>query len=222
MKSWYWRSLVLLILVGAVGALNLVPAEAPKAGTATQIYLDLVPQSKGTLPGLLVGGVPPNGSAWHELYPAYCGTYTQTGYIDNGDGVISACDGISLNGVPYHITWAGPTYFVTCSTSPGGPPLREVVYEPVQPNPTGNPICEVWHEVHPNFCREIHIDSWLDNGNGVLDVCDIVDVQNDPSLPPGQVAYYHIDRIGCNIIIEPVETPAEPSTWSKIKSLFGF
>jgi hypothetical protein len=78
----------------------------------------------------------------------------------------------------------------------------------------------VWHEVWPNFCNEIHIDSWLDNGDGRLSECDFVDTQNDPSAPPGTTVYYHIDRIGCDITVEPGPTPSKESTWSKIKRFF--
>jgi hypothetical protein len=213
--------LAMLAVILVSTTVMLVQPQEPQAGTTVQLYLDLAPTGKGAGgPTFQVGAIPPNCSTWHELYPSYCATHHQSSYDDNGDGVISPCDVIWLGGNPYHIVWVGPTYFVTCSPTPGGPPVREAVFEPTNPNPTGNPICEIWHEVYPNFCAEMHIDSWLDNGNGVLDECDFVDTQNDPGGPPGSVAYYHIDRIGCNIIVEPGPTPSEKSTWGKIKSRF--
>jgi len=208
------------VLVAAALTLALISASetAPAvAGTATQLHVELVQQGKAGGPTPLIGPIPPNGSSWHELYPAFCGTYTQDAYEDNGDGVVSACDRIRLGGVLYHIVWAGPTYWTTCSTTPGGPGST-VIFEPTQPSNGENPICQVWHEIYPDFCQQIHIDSWIDNGDGLLSVCDVVDVQDPTGLPP---RYYHIDRIECDITIEPVTVPVAPSTWSKVKSFIG-
>lgn len=219
MKKWFLVSVLTVLVFGAVLFLTAGPETAPAvAGTVSQLHVELV-QTGGPGGRLqpMVGGVPPNCSTWHELYPAFCGTYHQDDYEDNGDGVVSACDRIKLNGLVYHIVWAGPTYWTTCSPTPGGPGTT-VIFEPTQPATGENPICEIWHEVYPNFCQQIHIDSWLDNGDGHLTVCDVVDVQDPTGLPP---RYYHIDRIECDITIEPVIVPVKPSTWGKVKSFFG-
>lgn len=218
-----WLPVCLLVVVLLV-ALRVGDHGAGRDATAsaglTTLYLDLqaVPNQGGGH-GLLVSNtIPPNGSSWHELYPVYCGTWIQDGYTDNGDGVVSPCDIIRLSGIPYHVTWVGPTYFVTCSQTPGGPPVRTAAFEPVGNYPPGsNPICQVWHEVWPNFCQQIHIDSWHDNGNGVLDECDEVDTNSATGT-----LFYHIDRIGCNVVVEPVPvTPSERGSWSWIKGIFG-
>jgi hypothetical protein len=204
---------VALAAVAAVGLLLSPPAPVT-AGVASQLHLELV--APGAPDGLrgslspLTGPIPPAGSPWHELYPSFCGSYTQEGYSDNGDGVISACDIIRLSGVDYHIVWAGPTYWTTCQVGTGPP--TPVALEPTEPTSGGNPVCEVWHEVYPNFCQEIHIDNWDDNGDGVVSPCDVV-----INLTPNGPATYHIDRIECNITIEPVPVPVKPSTWSRIK-----
>jgi hypothetical protein len=207
-----------LLAVAFLCVLFLPGEEAQTAGLPAQLFIELE-QPAGAKPGLPqfnVGGIPPDCSSWHELFPTFCNTYHQDEYRDNGDGAVGPCDIIVLNGIPYHIVSAGPTYWTTCSSTPGGPPQGTVIFEPTQPQTGGNPICEVWHEVYPNFCQEIHIDSWNDgNNNGVLDVCDEVDTQT----PTGPV-FYHIDRIECDITVEPVPvTPTENSTWGKIKSL---
>lgn len=211
-------SCAVVLAVLAAGALLVAPTAPVVAGTATQLHLELVaPGAPGDLRGSLSplsGPIPPNGAPWHEIYPSFCAGYTQEGYSDNGDGVISACDVIRLSGVDYHIVWAGPTYWTTCQI--GTDPPTPVALEPTEPTSGQNPVCEVWHEVYPNFCREIHIDNWDDNGDGILSPCDVV-VNNTPSGP----AFYHIDRIECNITIEPVPVPSKPSTWSKIKQAIG-
>lgn len=217
MKKW-------LLITGlasgiALGVVALLVASKPapvSAGVATQLHVELVvPAAPGKGAGAFrVAPIPPNGSGWHELFPAFCTTYTQDDYTDNGDGIVSACDIIKLSGVDYHIVWAGPTYWTTCET-PGVPPTT-VVYEPTQPTSGGNPICEIWHEIWPNFCGQIHIEDWQDNGDGTLSPCDFV----FSHLPNGAPVSYHIDRIECDITIEPVTTPVEPSTWGKVKALF--
>ena len=62
--------------------------------------------------------MPPPGSHWRELFPNP-GTDHQDVYVDNGDGVLSACDLIKLNGLDFHITWVGPTYHRAGTTRPG-------------------------------------------------------------------------------------------------------
>jgi hypothetical protein len=218
MKKWFLVSILSTLAIGAVLLITLGPKATPAvAAGVAQLHVELVvPTGPGGRLQPMVGGIPPNGSSWHEIHPTFCGMYQQDGYEDNGDGVVSACDRIALSGVIYHIVWAGPTYWTTCSSTPGGPGTT-VIFEPTQPTTGENPICEIWHEIYPNFCQQIHIDSWLDNGDGHLSICDVVDVQ-DPTGPP---RYYHIDRIECDITIEPVTVPVKPSTWGRIKGFFG-
>ena len=196
----------------------LIPIHSVTQAVGENIYLDLQtpasPNARGVT-GVAIGDVPPPGSHWHELWPNYCGDWTQEDYRDNGDGVISACDIIVLDGMEYHITWAGPTYFTTC-TDPTGL-TQEVIYEPTaDPNPQ-SPVCEIWHEVYPNFCAETHVDDYQDNGDGVLSECDLV----YSGGTDGIVREYHIDRIGCNIIVEPGSSvPNKQTTWGLLKNLF--
>lgn len=221
MRRWLPICLVIAVLLIAVQTADWSGRGEATASTGlSTLYLDLASAGApggGPMP-LVSNAIPPNCSSWHELYPTYCGTWHQDDYTDNGDGVVSPCDIIRLNGIAYHVVWVGPTYFVTCSTTPGGPPVRTAAFEPVgNLPPDSNPICQVWHEVWPNFCQQIHIDSWHDNGNGILDVCDEVDV----NTATGTI-FYHIDRIGCNVVVEPVPiTPTRQSTWSWLKGLFG-
>lgn len=216
MRKWL-TVLALAALVAIVTIASIGPGAAPpaSAGVATQLHLELLTAGAPGKPSTtLVPAIPGNCSSWQELFPTVGTLYHQDDYTDNGDGVVSACDIIKLNGTDYHIVWAGPTYWTTCMI-PGVPPTT-VVYEPTQPSTGGNPICETWHEIIPNFCQQIHIDDWQDNGDGVVSVCDMV----YNITPTGAPASYHIDRIECDITVEPVTTPVEGSTWGQIKSLF--
>jgi hypothetical protein len=151
---------------------------------------------------------------WHELYPNYCVMHHQDYYWDNGDGVVSPCDYIVLDGICYHITWVGPTYYMSDVSGSGG--VR--VAEPVTSNAGESPVCEIWHEIYPNFCHEFHVDSWHDsNQNGQLDACDVIDAIFVPGAPP---EYWHIDRIALNIKVVPGPTPVKPDTWGRLKTLY--
>ncbi|HEY2955823.1 MAG TPA: hypothetical protein VGK89_11305 [Candidatus Eisenbacteria bacterium] len=168
--------------------------------------------------------MPPNCTYWHELYPNYCKDWHQTAYFDSfpTNGLLDPCDNIVLTNLgsgltqEFHIDAVVPTYYLTCYPPGGGPPTQ-VVAEPAQTVSGTSPICEIWHEVWPNFCNSFHIDSWQDaNANGILDECDYVDVET----PTGTILY-HIDRIGCDILVsEKPTTKAKQGTWGWIKSLF--
>jgi len=150
--------------------------------------------------------IPPDGSTWHELAPAFCTTHTQDGYEDNGDGHISPCDFIRFGGSRYHVTWVGPTYWLIDHATG-----EEWYAEPTIPDPGQDPFCEIWVEVHPNLGDEWHVDGWEDNGDGVVSPCDNVLIRG---------IWYHIHEIGLNITVEP-SSPVEQTTWAKVKAFFA-
>jgi len=150
--------------------------------------------------------IPDTGSPWHELFPNFCVMHNQTGYSDNGDGVVSECDAIFLDGLMYHIDWAGPTYYLY-NTETGDVKFLE----PTSDDPGANPVGEIWHEVAPAYCTEWEIMGWDDNGNGVVDPCDIIVLAGD--------TLWHIEEVRLDITVSP-ESPVEDSTWGQIKSFF--
>lgn len=167
-----------------------------------QMNLELV-----STPEALTAGVPPDCSTWHEIYPAYCINHHQDGFEDNGDSLLSPCDIIVLDGVDWHVVWVGPTYWLNCD--PTTPPAG---YEPQDPWNGEDPTGQTWHEVYPNFCENGLVESWLDNGDGVVSVCDFVVI--------GGVTC-HIDEIGLNIIVERDPTATEGSSWGGVKKKFS-
>jgi hypothetical protein len=194
----------------AVGAILIVPVALliVAAGRQTPAVQAQLPQLHLDLVGAVSDVVPPDCSVWQELFPSYPLPHHQDGYEDNGDGVISPCDYIILDGVRYHVTWTGPTYFTTCLHN------NQHYLEPTAPQTGEDPTCEIWQQVYPTF-TQYHIDDWYDgNTNGLLDVCDIAVVLEINE-------YLHIDSIGVDIIVEPVPTATEESTWGTVKKLFG-
>jgi hypothetical protein len=211
MRSWITRGFVGLLSIG-VFAFLVAPAPVESGVSGGICYLSLDPAA-GPAPGVFglnSGDIPPDCSTWHELYPSFCGSSHQSGYVDNGDGCVSACDLIELDGVAWHVTWVGPTYYLLCD--PTGPNPSDVIWEPNQgPHNPESPVCESWQEVWPNFGEVCHIDDWEDhNGDGVVSICDDVFYAG---------VRYHVQDIKLNIIIEE-PTPTEESTWGKLKSRF--
>ncbi len=184
------RFCVIVALVGLV-------AIAAPAGAQT--YFELMASPTRDV-------VPPDCSDWHELFPSFCIIHHQDLYEDDGDGQVSVCDFITLSGVRYHIDWVGPTYWLIEITT-----QDEMWCEPTIPDPGGNPTCEIWHEVAPDFCLEWHIDDWEDNGDGVLSICDNVLISEK---------WWHIEEINLNITATETPSPVEDSTWSRIKTFF--
>jgi len=192
-KEVAMRNCVLLTLAALIALA--VPAGA-------QMYLEL-----GIAP--IRFDIPPNGSEWHELHPNFCVVHPQEGYIDNGDGVVSVCDNIVIGGIIYHIDWAGPTYYMV-DVSNGEPWF----VEPEDPQTSGDPTGEMWHVVAgPEFCTMYPVDGWEDNGDGEVSGCDIV-------IVAGRT--WHIEEVRLDITITEAGSPVQASTWSKLKSFFGF
>lgn len=218
MRRWIWSSTAIVVCVALVGFfLPTHDATTRAQDPPVEMYVEyVVPMAPGgPVVNKVAGDIPADCATWHELYPAFCLYHHQDAYGDNGDGVVSACDGIKLDGACYHITHVGPTYWTTCYPPDGSNPYT-VVFEPVETT-GGNPVCEIWHEVYPEFCNTIHVDSFHDgDANGRVSVCDEIDVVGDT----GAVTYYHIDEIRLDITIVPGPTPVEKSTWGKIKSFF--
>ncbi len=195
MRRTFPFALALVIAVSVAAYLAVDRSAPPALADVPDMHLDFTGDVKGLM-------LPANCSSWHELYPNYCVSHHQTGYEDNGDGVVSPCDYIVLDGIRYHVTWVGPTYF----TDDGH------VYEP-EGDPTGSPVCQFWHWVYPVYCMSVHIEGWTDaNGNEVVDACDMVQIG-------GQ--WVHIASVGLDITVTPGPTATEQTTWGQVKKLFG-
>lgn len=224
MSRWL-RAGAVLFGLAASAALLFAPIFPVESGSIGGIHLDLAdPPAPGTFGTTQAGGppIPPNCVTWHEIFPNNCAPHHQDGYEDSdGNGTITPCDQIILSGVAYHVTWVGPTYFVTCFPPDGGPAVPGFVAEPEQLIPgQESPVCEVWHWIWPpeRYCQPAHIDSWEDNGDGVFNECDRVNIfEQGPGAPP---TFYHIDRIGVDIIVEPPTQIRQESSWGFLKDIF--
>lgn len=140
--------------------------------------------------------IPPKDSAWHELAPVYCKNHTQDDYFDNdGDGLISPCDGIKLSGQWYHIEWVGPTIF-----------CEDIVIEPLADITAGATLGSQWLEVHPNYgtvrtVTEVQTSSAKAAEPGpepeptTPKECDVILFDDGTKC--------HVTRVGTDIIVTP-------------------
>lgn len=207
------RSLrLLLIVVCCACAVPLLATFSPVVAQTTEMNLTLETGGQQMFGATPSNSIPANCATWHELYPNYCAPHHQSNYQDNGDGVVSVCDFIYLDGVCFHIDWVGPTYYMTRLTPT---PQTQGAAEPVATNTGEDPRCETWHWVWPNYCDEFHVDSWYDNGNQILDACDEIDIEHAT-----YTEVWHIDRIALNIKVSLGPTETRPSTWGRLKTLY--
>ncbi len=145
-------------------------------------------------------------SPWHQLFPPpMCGISHQDSWEDNGDGCLSACDYLTLDGERVHVDWVGPTYWLDC----------DIILEPTG-DPTSPAECQEWVEVHPNYGNIWHVDDFQDNGDNEIGVCDVIVISSN-----GVSVSCHIMEVGLNIHVTGDATPTEQSSVSELKSLFG-
>jgi len=183
----------------AIVAIVGIAALAMPAGA--QLYLDFAGSP-------IRDSVPADCSEWHELFPSFCVIHHQDAYEDNGDGIVSPCDVIVLNGIRYHVDWVGPTFELE-DLNTG----ERVWYEPTDPNPYATGVCSMWHQVAPDFCLAHHLDAWEDgNEDGILNECDTVWIGGRE---------WHVAVVNLDITVTEEPSPVSHKSWSVIKSLFS-
>ncbi|MFH1501788.1 MAG: hypothetical protein ABIG03_01945 [Candidatus Eisenbacteria bacterium] len=179
------RYVVMAIVIAALA----IPAGA-------QMYLE-----SGGPPIRYDDSIPPDGSQWHELYPAFCTPRIQNSYEDNGDGVVSACDVIVIDGIRNHVDWAGPTYYIAHA---------QVGERWLEPEPG---IPDMYHEVAPVFCTTWEVLDWDDvDQDTEISFCDMLLLSD---------GWWHVEDVRLDITVTEEPSPVEQSTWGKIKSWFG-
>ncbi|MFC1970305.1 hypothetical protein ACFLVV_03695 [Chloroflexota bacterium] len=63
-----------------------------------------------------------------------------------------------------------------------------------------DPLDTQWHELWPVFCREYHLSSWEDNGDGILSYCDSIDMYEKPD---GELRPYHVENVTITLFLTP-------------------
>jgi hypothetical protein len=144
----------------------------------------------------------------HEIWPEYSRRYHLSSWVDNGDNYLSCCDIIDLTEW-WHVISVdslGTGLWLEMEDRDGqganrilkfsGSAFPDSFYYVRQ-----NPVSTWWHEEEPDYCNWWHIASWIDNGNGVLDSCDIIDF----------VTYWHVEDVAIDIEVLSIPDPTVPT-----------
>ena len=120
-------------------------------------------------------------------------------YVDNGDGIISACDYIKVDLTEAYGEPVGPyeswkhieRVTVTLELGGTGTAVETLFVEfsgGIHPDSLSRirfaPVSTWWHEVYPEECVWWHIAEWQDNGDGELDSCDYIVIE--------RIEVYHV------------------------------
>ncbi len=183
--------------------IRVVPSEG-----VDSLYLDYVGYDLPTVGNITT----PVGTYWHEVMPNYCTNYYVVGCTDNGNQVLDSCDFLILQNLEtgefeeYHVTEYSTDVILSEVIPPD--PLPEGIN---LHNPTGwrpdasSPIDTYWHELYPHYCADRVLTSWIDNGDGILSVCDTVDFNyNTDSL-------YHVEWVGPTLVLWNWDDPSQDS-----------
>jgi len=190
------------LVTAALVTLTMLLALSVPASADDILHLELVSSARYPVPG--------DGSIWHELHPVFCTDRTQTGYDDNGNGEVDVCDYLWLDGIRFHIDWAGPTYHLQAQVGDS-----TAMAEPEGTEPGGNPTGEFWHLVYPpeKFCMEEEVTDWLD-----FDIDEMLSLGDRVFL---NGTWWVIVDITVNIEVHEAGSPVTESTWSRIKAFFS-
>ncbi|MCP4582451.1 MAG: hypothetical protein GY839_12640, partial [candidate division Zixibacteria bacterium] len=173
----------------------------------------------------------PRGSQWHELWPNYCTNWDLTSWLDNGDSTLSTGDYVDFTAAAascytLEVVYIGPTVILTNIMAPGDtiymdqlqvdqadpfPPVTDVLLSqwkgiwPVQAQCLCDP-CE--HPDGPLACPcNWMVTGWEDNGNGVLDSCDYIEMTYCDMLGGETVIeIFHVEGIAIDIVLRKIPT----------------
>lgn len=165
-------------------------------------------------PPVLIDLTDPVGTEWHELYPVYCNPYQLISWEDtDGNGIIDYCDQIKLRNTgtgdvaEYHVE--GVTVTIKVTNKDTGESMYIEFEGDIDEFPFTAPICTMWHEVYPEYCRWYHLSSWEDTDlSGHINPSDQIDMT--PIAPTGPVEWYHVDEVKTDILVTRKPTPPPP------------
>lgn len=199
-RSAFLALIVGLLAVGAYAQVGTNPDEGQRIhldlDTASPVFFDAEGKP---FP------IPPSGpdSWWHELWPVRCVMHNQQDYSDrDGDGCLSVCDYINLDGWWYKIKWVGYTIF--CSD--GSYTLESV--DIAAPDPTLN----MWFEVSPQYGNLHRVKAWQRaDGSPVPYTMEFAPAQLKMPKAGDRIVFgrgqndadaCHVDRVSIDIVVQ--------------------
>ena len=203
-----------------------VPAGYPGCGgelwshsclpTAPEVTLSGPNNDQATLDIVKAQGTPlylPPGHYWLCFYPSLNFTlYGQWGWLLAGTTNFATAHVID----PFDILYQGWTSWTPSTVI--DPIVHDLAFRlegtEIAPEPNAkylhshglfnltDPLDTQWHELWPIFCREYHLSSWEDNGDGILSYCDTIDMYEKPD---GEVKWYHVEEVTITLNVTLVD-----------------
>lgn len=187
-----------------------------------QLSLAFDPANPGAS-SLAAREIPPDGSVWLEVgcctSPAgdlFIRNHVQDSYQDNGDGIVSVGDFVTLRGVAHEVLEVGERIFAHVTHGPCCPVHHYWgIYGDLATSPHYPDFSRV-NELYPSGASLDPI--WYEdiNENGIVDSGD--------KLHWTYVIFYEADiyYVGPYVRLQDFDAvPAEPTTWSRLKTLMG-
>ena len=149
---------------------------------------------------------PPIGTFWVELFPNYGDNWILDKWFDNGSGIFDYCDTLEFVNaldpqirVRKHIEQVTPTIKVK---EPGMPDTLYLDFLCGNYHVDDMPsvVNTYWSEVHPNLGRNYICLGWNDNGSGILDSCDWLDLLSVSPPDSGVIYQVHVEAFQTDIV----------------------
>jgi hypothetical protein len=164
----------------------------------------------------------PTGTYWNELHPVFGNRYHITQWTDDGSGLLSPGDKVTLDPGqvgPSSVTQVTLTLNITLQ----GDPAQRMYLEFADGylhmwEPKTNPIGSMWHEVYPVYCPMYEITGWVDNCNGVLSYCDNITLFDFTSQ---QFATWHVEELAVDMVVQEPAPPVHDVAVISVTPLFG-
>jgi len=190
----------------------------------------LIPIHMHSLQGL-VDLAYPLSTAWHELYPIYCKTWSLTSWEDiDGNLELSPTDQIDMiDSQTGDVSWffvdrltitlllSGPYQYHWHEPAPPTMAI-ELKLDYYDPNIIRSPIFTKWHEVWPTYSNVYNLTSWVEDPldpDGQLSFTDSIDLTDmkNPQAPP---TYWHIEDVATDLILNEKITDPVSTTWHEL------
>jgi len=144
---------------------------------------------------------------WHEIYPVYCRTWHLSSWEDNlglspsDQIVLTLKDPVTHEPIPgaeaeYHVDKLTVAMNITDMMEETHIVKFEESLKQFKQYHWMEPISTQWHEVDPQYCRQWHLISWIDNGDGILGYCDIIKMIDKVT---GEVWTFHVESLSTDM-----------------------
>jgi len=149
---------------------------------------------------------------WQEVYPNYSTPWTCVNWFDNGDGLVGFDDWMLFEGpggdiIELHVAQRATD--IDIMRQEPRPPRQYLDGEAFNPyeaveDPTGP-----WHEIWPRYCMPRNGTGWVDNGDGILSVCDYLQLEDNTS----EAQWHHVLYVTFTMLLDEGDPVPPEEQW---------